>query len=293
MPAARSDGWTAVLSAILVLSLSPASAAAAAAGDVKPLCSAGSPHLEFHTSEGDLSLELWPRAAPRAVARLARLAEGPIYNPALFDEGESARSVGYFDGLAIDFTHPNIEIAVEVRAPKRLFEFPAEIDAEALGLHEKRIASAGEAMDLLQRELLVQFRERGKDPDRVTPKLRQWLTRFYENSDPSFLVGVSWKEINEALGYRYERGLESRPASAGAVLLAAPAPGRASLRLSLVLVDMPQRTGREMVIGRLVRGLDLARAISLRPLLVPPELRDRRYRPAHPVVIERARVVCN
>lgn len=255
-------------------------------------CESGRPHLVLQTQEGAIAIELWPRAAPRSVARLARLAAGPIFDPTLFEDREQASAVGYFDGLAFDYTHPHVEIALEVRAPKRLFELPAEIDAEALGLHEKRIADAGEAMDLFQRELVVQLRERGKDPSAVTPRLREWLTRFYENYDPSFLVGVSWKEINQALGYRYESGLESRPAVAGAVLLKAPTPGRSSLRLSILLADMPRRTGREVVVGRAARGLDLAQAISLRPLLVPPEVRDRRYRPADPVVVERARVIC-
>lgn len=265
---------------------------AARGGPAPSPCASGKPVLTLRTREGTIAIELLPRAAPRAVARLAELARGPLFNPALLPDGEDAEAPGFFDGLRFDYTHPQVEIVTESRAPERLFELAAEIDAESLGLHEKKIASAGEAMDIFQQELTVQFRERGKDPAAVTPILREWLTRFSESYDPGFLVGVSRKEVNQALGYVYESGLESRPAMAGAVLLKATAPGRAGMRLAILLADQPRRTGREMVVGRVTGGLDLARGISVRPLLVPPELRDRRYRPADPVVIERARVGC-
>jgi hypothetical protein len=61
-------------------------------------------------------------------------------------------------------------------------------------------------------------------------------------------------------------------------------PTSASARLSILLADIPERTGKWMVIGRVTRGIDVAQEISVRP-----RIKDRRfqYQPVEPVVIER------
>ena len=71
-------------------------------------------------------------------------------------------------------------------------------------------------MDVLQRELLVAFARNGKRVEAGTP-LASWLATWYRTRDPAFLVGTSRQAINEALGYRYENGLDSRPLVRGMV----------------------------------------------------------------------------
>ena len=57
-------------------------------------------------------------------------------------------------------------------------------------------------------------------------------------------------------------------------------------------VGMPQRTGRWMVIGQVVSGLELADDISVAPLVQPRNIKPLDYTPLQPVTIESARLSC-
>lgn len=142
-------------------------------------------------------------------------------------------------------------------------------------------------MTVLQRELLVAYgtkKKSGQIPHNLKRLLDPWFTDYM----PDYLIGVSRKEINEALGYPYQKGVESRPAVRGSVLVKPISPTHSSARLSVLLQDIPERTGRWMVIGRVTRGLEVADSISVRP-----RIHDRRaeFRPVDPVVIVRASLV--
>jgi hypothetical protein len=125
-----------------------------------------------------------------------------------------------------------------------------------------------------------------------TPTLEAWARRFEIDHDPSFLVGTTRQEVLEAMGYRFRRGLATLPASRGAVALVQASPTTAELSLAILLADHPARTGRWVIVGGVVEGLELADEISVRPL-ADVALRD--YRPRHPVPIERAALLphCN
>lgn len=142
--------------------------AAARGGPAPSPCASGKPADPPDARRNDRHRASPPRrAARRGPARGAR--PRPALQPRPAARRRGCRASGFFDGLRFDYTHPQVEIVTESRAPERLFELAAEIDAESLGLHEKKIASAGEAMDIFQQELTVQFRERGKDPAAVAP----------------------------------------------------------------------------------------------------------------------------
>lgn len=282
---------------ILAAGSTPAAAQSSAALDTESADSLASRHptrepqhvtrLILDTVEGTIDIELFEAAAPATVQRLKRLVEGPIFNPSLVPPAEDGATVGFYDGLVFGFTRPHIEIVTSTREPSSSFIFPNELDAEALGLDEQLISDPAEAMTILQRELLVVYRERKKSssiPEQLKSLLDQWSASY----TPDFLIGVSRKEINEALGYAYQKGLESRPTVKGSVLLTPISPTHSSARLSILLEDIPQRTGRWMVIGRVTHGLEVAEAISARP-----RVRDRReeFRPLNPVVIERASLI--
>ncbi len=244
------------------------------------------PCLELATLLGTITIELLPAAAPGAVATLAKLARGPIYDLDLLPRPEPARDRGYFDGLAFDFAKPRLELRLPARVPAAAFVVPTEIDAVALGLDRDKLADAGAAMDRLQFDLLPALK-RPSAERRSTPKLEEWGRRFEVDHDPSFLIGTSRKELLEAVGYEYETGLASLPATRGTVVLVPVSPTEAELTLTILLADHPRRTGRWMVVGRVVSGLDLADQIALRPLA---ELALRDYRPLHPVRVDRARL---
>lgn len=243
------------------------------------------PCLRLETAEGALVIALAPDSAPAAVAAIERLARGPIYDAAVLPNPGAAEGSGYFDGQPFDFAKPKLELRLAGRAPVAAFSVAAELDATALGLDDRKVADAGEAMDRLQMELLPALK-RPTSERRATPRLEEWAARFEQAGyDPSFLVGTSHEELLEAIGYRFTDGLASRPALRGAVALVPSSPTEATMTLSILLADHPRRTGRWVVVGHVVSGLELADAIASRPLA---SVEMRNYRPLSPVTVDRA-----
>lgn len=250
------------------------------------LCGTGRPHLVMATKDGAITAELFEDAAPKTVRELAGLIKGlrsPASDAPPAAEGAAPRPV------AFDYTHPHIEIyTTPLRAG---MVFKNEIDADALGLDKDRVPDAGRAMDIVQRELVPAI-NKVKKGGTVHPRLRDWMLKWRAAQDPSFLVGASRKDINEALGYPYTAGLASRPVAKGALTLKVERTGYANTRLGIALSDLPTRVGRQVVIGRLVSGLDLADQISIRPLSVPPGMKSLDYAPRDPVVIHSLQIQC-
>ena len=281
---------------ILVLAgfLGAAGLRPAAGAEVNPPCpeTGARPHLILNTRVGSITIELFEDAAPQTVKRLIKMARGPIFNPQLTSSSSGNPGVGYFDGLGFSMTKPHLEISITSRLPESQFEFPAEIDADALGLDQQLIADAGEAMDIAQMELYPAHRKLKKRGG-TTGKLRAWLDQLTQDGNADFLVGISRKEINEALGYRYRDGLVSRPAVRGMVALRPLSKTTAGGSLTILLADHPQRTGRWMIVGRIVDGLSVAEEISLLPLSGPPGWRNRAFTPRDPVLITESEIhVC-
>jgi cyclophilin family peptidyl-prolyl cis-trans isomerase len=270
----KSASWLAV-----VFGATLANAAGADRVDACRDVDAAAPRVRIDSAAGAIDIELYPDAAPQAVDTLLALLRA------------DADGSGYYDGLSFDYTRPHSEIRSSKRRQPAV-GIPAQLDAHMLGLDTQGPHDAGEAMEVMQRELIGVFRK-DKHSDSLSPQLRQWLQQWYQRYDADFLIGVSRQQINEALGYAYTAGLHSRPVTAGSVALVPRGKRRASPRLSIVLRDQPGRTGRWMVVGRVVSGLDVAERISLAPLRSPAQAEPRDYTPTTPVVIDSARVVCN
>ena len=263
---------------------------AAARAERQPAAAAPDPCLRLETTTGAIVLRFDRAASPEAIAALEK------------GDGSS------FAGLAFDFERPHLELRLAPRPADSDSTVELVNDAAALGLDRKRIADAGEAMDVLQFELLpaAQRAATRRKPERenpgqqsgdlraedegdgegeepATPQLAAWRERFEKDYDPSFLVGTSRREILEALGYRFRSGLDSKPPLRGTVALVPASPTRARLELSILLADHPTRLGKWLVVGRVVAGLDVAEAISLRPLA---DARLDDGRPRDPLVVQ-------
>lgn len=262
------------------LLLLPLAGPAIAVGDLP----APGPCLRLETRLGAIVLRFDPAAAPGAVTAIEKLALGPLYALDRLPNPDPARATGYFDGLSFEYARPKLELRLPVRPPAAAFTVEAELDAAALGLDQRRIADAGEAMNALQFELLPALK-RPSAERRSTPRLEEWARRFEQDYDASFLVGTSRREQLESIGFRYRDGLASRPPVRGAVLLVPSSPTEATLGLSILLADHPQRLGKWVAVGEVVEGLDVADTIADRPLA---EVALRDYRPLHPVAVESA-----
>lgn len=241
----------------------------------------------LRTARGDVVVEIEPTAAPETIAQWLRLVQGSSSGSSA-GVGEPAGP--YYDGLAFAFTRPHVEIVTEARQPApEGIEVDVEIDAASLGLDRKKIGDRAEAMKVLQWELIRAHAEMGKGEDRPE-RLKQWIEEWRATGSADFLIGTSWQQINEALGYEYRRGLQSLPVTSGAVALQPLSPTRASMRLSIAIADMPQRTGRWMVIGRVVEGLEVAEEISVQTLRGQGTPEAKNFQPLDPVIIDRVDV---
>jgi cyclophilin family peptidyl-prolyl cis-trans isomerase len=252
-------------------------------------CPDGHPiRLTLETSEGSIVIDLDPKAAPDAVAKIAALARGPVFNPLFITEQPDGTSAGYYDGLFFDRAFPGAEIATEIRQPRTAIQLPVQIDAEALGLDLRTIDTTAEAMNIWQHEILpyegsIHGRE---DPH---PILAGWLAEWREEMEPDFLVGASQLDINLAVGYRTTPGLPSIPVRRGTVALLSSSRNSATPALAIILRDRPDQDGRRMVVGRVVDGLELADAWSRRQL-TPTKRHSNR--PLDPVRIISSHIVC-
>lgn len=256
---------------VVVAAMSPPEVAA------RPgLCAAGRPHLVLSTKEGPITAELFEAAAPQTLRRLAELVEATAAAPKAAP-------------LAFDYTHPHIEIYASPLGQDVLFE--NEIDAQALGLDRDRVKDGGQAGDIIQHEVVPAL-NRVKRSGTADARLQDWMAKWRATENASFLVGVSRQEINEALGYPYRKGLDSRPVTKGSLTLQPASPGRARARLGIALSDLPTRLGRQMVIGRVIGGLSLADEISIRPLAVPPGMRSLDFKPKDPVAVGSVQLLC-
>lgn len=270
-----------VLTAIAVLT-SCGCASARAGSDAPP----ADPCLRLDTAQGALVIRFSRAAAPQAVSAIEKLARGPLYNPAVVPRPEAANAIGYFDGLAFDFARPHLELRLATRPPEEAFTVEAEIDATALGLDRQTVRDAGEAMNEMQMEIWPAL-QRADAGHPATATLQDWGRRYMKGYDATFLIGKTRQELLEALGYRYRTGLASLRPEKGTVALVPASPTSARLTLSIQLADLPARLGRWVVVGRVISGLEIADAISERPLESP---RNQDFYPRDPVVVERSRL---
>ena len=229
-----------------------------------------------------------PSAAPRAVDQIVRLVNGPFIRHEITGDQERTDCAGYYDGLEFDLAYPRSSLTTSLRPPADSILISTRIDAGALGLDERRIATGAEANKVWQFELFPYQAAVGSD-DELHPLMREWLARWGEEHSADFLIGVSQREIDEALGYRFTDGLESQKNTRGAVALAPFDHTRSTPRMVIVLSDAPHFDGRRMVVGRVVSGLEHADTISARALIPARAVKNR---PMVPVKIANAGIEC-
>jgi cyclophilin family peptidyl-prolyl cis-trans isomerase len=234
------------------------------------------PVLSLVTDQGPIHIELFEDAAPEAVSRLVAAAR-------------SAPSPGLYAGVTFGFVQPRVEIVAGIPPVLEGFLPENRFDGRSLGLDEWCVADRAEAMELVQRELLPELARR-KEGGQTSRLLERWRDQWYETYQADFLIGVSRLEINQALGYDTDGAVASRPPVEGAVALRPASATRSTLELSILLTDLPERSGRWMVIGRVLHGLELARQISVRPLEFTGS--PRSTRPRDPVTLRGSTLDC-
>jgi cyclophilin family peptidyl-prolyl cis-trans isomerase len=245
---------------------------------------APSPRVRIRTSVGAVTVELYPREAPRTVARfLARAGLGP--KPEGIPEVVAyaglalceSRAFGFFVLGCLPFDASDGRPA---RAPGREPPLGDEIDAVAMGLGDRKIASIPERDWLWQREIFprsFKLEEAGRPVPAGLSALVQAVEREGTGA-MTRLDGMSRQAYLEAVGYRFTRGASRHRVTRGALATANFWPGEADERFLLALADLPDRDGRATVFGRVLEGWDTLDAIARIPV-------DKGHRPKTPVTI--------
>lgn len=243
-----------------------------------------SERVRILTSSGSFTVEMDREHAPQAVARfLARAGLEAV--PAGLVEVAPYRGLTLCESRAHGFLVfgclPYDPSAGQVpRAPGKEPPVDEEIDATAMGLARRKIASVAQRDWLWQREIFPRTWKLEEDGRPIPPGLRELTAAVKKEgtSAMSRLDGMSWRSYLEAVGYRFTRGGAARRMVRGALAAANFWPGEADERFLLALADLPERDGRATVYGRIVEGWETIDAIAAIPV-------DKGHRPRRPVTI--------
>jgi len=198
-------------------------------------------HAVIETSMGDIEVELYWDAAPKTCENFVKLAQKKFY-----------------DNLIFHRVIPNF--MNQTGCPKGNgtgdpgYKFDDEIDADALGLDKGQVG---------------QDRMYERDHVMTIAKLlrigsqEEWQRRKDEvEKAMNDTASISPKRLFQAAGYRYTKGLKSRPAVRGSLAMANSGPDSNGSQFFINVADTTWLNGKHTVFGGIVAGQDVADAIS-------------------------------
>lgn len=251
----------------LSFALLPLLALAAHADDKdNPAGDPANPVVVITTSQGEIHVELWPKAAPKTVQNFLELAEGKKEwkDP---KTGEMVKRP-FYDGLV--FHRVIKDFMVQGGCPvgdgtgNAGFTFEDEINGHALGLDKEKAVLPG---DKIHGWLGVQSQE---DFQRIVVsavlqklgiKSEEDLKAKQAEAD-KLLKEITLEQIYEQQGYVYNDKLPAVKPLKGVIAMANSGPNTNSSQFFLNLVDTPWLTGKHTVFGKIVKGMDVLEAIG-------------------------------
>jgi len=246
----------------LMMILSSMVAAAALAEDVK----IEDPNVLIKTNKGDITVKLFASEAPKTVANFIGLAEGLTE----FEDPKTKEKVKrpYYDGLIFHRVIKNFMIQGGCPLGQGNggpgFQFPDEINADALGLHTmKAMTPQGQPHqwlgvrsqeDFNNTVLRPLFRAMGITSEEQLKARQQEVNKR--------VMAMTIKEVYANLGYKYDTKLKSRPPKRGVLAMANSGPNTNGSQFFINLVDTPWLTGKHTVFGEVIKGMDIVDAIG-------------------------------
>ncbi|GEM_PF-4315808 len=188
----------------------------------------------FDTTAGTFYVELYTDAAPQTVHNFVALATGhqvwinatnkQYYKTPFYD------SMPFLRTASGNYCHSGDPIGNGCGGPG--YYFPVEIDATALGL------------------------------DAVTVEEAVYLHAVIPHKSLHMFSSITVKDFYEKQGLRYIRGLPSKPARAGSIIMSAPEPDKNGSQFIITTVDTPWLDGTATVFGKVVYGMHIVKKIA-------------------------------
>lgn len=216
--------------------------------------------VKLETTKGAIVIRLEWQAAPLTCRNFARLVQKGFYNGIIFHRVIPNFMIQTGDPLGNGTGGPG-------------YKFDDEINADALGLHTRKVGNNRLYMRDVQMTIIKQLN--------ITTR-QEWQQRQSEISDLYGKIGQwSVKELYRHAGYRFTSGLPSLPARKFSVAMANAGPDSNGSQFFINVADTPWLDGKHTVFGTLISGTEIAEAISKEP-------RDASDKPRTPVKITRA-----
>lgn len=238
------------------------------------------PRVRVATARGEFQVELYREAAPASVEWFLTLAgqQDAVMDNGAEPSADSASEgmpapVSHYAGQHFDRILPGVLIQssgpLDSELPESLAaRAPApEINAALLGLDQQPLLEADGGLhswlnitgrrQFEDRILTPLYREMGiTDRETLAARSDEVTQRLQESTVAD---AYRWQ------GYRYDEQLLSRPPRTGSVLLLAATPQRSSAAIAVTLTDTYWLRGQHTVIGQVVDGMSVVRALGSQP----------------------------
>ena len=228
------------------------------------------PVVCIKTSMGDMYVELFAQEAPKTVQNFIELAEG---TKEFTDKDGKQVKRPYYDGLIFHRVIKNFMIQggciLGTGAGNPGYSFEDEINATALGLHKElivmkypeglgfnpKVQGLGIPPQGIQQIVTMMTLQKLNIQSEEQFKAKQ--KEFVEE-----LQKISFKDVLEATGYKYNENLKSHEPKRGVIAMANRGPNTNGAQFFINLVDTPWLTGKHTVFGKVLQGMDILDAIG-------------------------------
>lgn len=215
------------------------------------------PLVRIDTARGEFLVELYPEAAPDSVEWFLSVAgEEDHYAGQSFDR--------ILPGVLIQSSGP---VNDELPAPLAAQAPAPELNAALLGLDNQPLLEADGSLhswlnitdrqQFEDRILVPLYREMGITDREALAARSDEVTGRLRNSTVA--------DAYRRQGYRYDDELPSRPPRTGSLLLLAESPERSSATIAVTLTETHWLRGQHTVIGQVVDGMPVVRALGSEP----------------------------